>query len=270
VSAVQIRVNSVDGTPLTGISGPSGSADTGDWVSDGMTFYLQDASSGDSTGAAKTLDTVRVQVVGTGGSSNTGPKSGTISATPNPISVSSGQTGAATTLRWQTTGVTNVQIRVGSPSGTPLTGIEGPSGSAATGNWVTDGMTFYLQDASDGSSSGAAKTLASVRVQVTGSGGGSGVQSTLTATPNPIVLAAGQTTARTTLQWQARGASAVQLRVNSPTGSTLTGFVSPSGSLRTNSFVTDGMTFYLQDASNGSSAGASRTLATVQVRLISN
>jgi hypothetical protein len=48
-----------------------------------------------------------------------------------------------------------------------MTGIEAPSGSATTGDWVSDGMLFYLQDATDGDSSGAAKTLATIRVNVT-------------------------------------------------------------------------------------------------------
>jgi hypothetical protein len=49
-----------------------------------------------------------------------------------------------------------------------MTGLEPPNGSAATGPWVINGLTFYLQDASDGSSSGSARTLATVRMQVAG------------------------------------------------------------------------------------------------------
>ena len=37
-------------------------AKTGDWVTDGMTFYLQDASSGNSAGSSRTLAAVRVRV----------------------------------------------------------------------------------------------------------------------------------------------------------------------------------------------------------------
>ena len=49
-----------------------------------------------------------------------------------------------------------------------MTGIEAPNGSASTGDWVANGTVFYLQDASDGDSSGAAKTLAQVAVQTRG------------------------------------------------------------------------------------------------------
>jgi hypothetical protein len=89
-----------------------------------------------------------------------------LSASPNPIRLGSGQTFGTAALTWRATGVARVQVRVGSPSGTPMTGLEAPVGAALTGNWVVDGMTFYLQDASDGDSSGSAKTLASITLRV--------------------------------------------------------------------------------------------------------
>lgn len=93
-------------------------------------------------------------------------RQGTLSINPSPIRVSRGQSRGTATLSWQTTGVSQVQIRVNSPTGPPMTGIEGPSGSATTGTWVSNGMIFYLQDASDGNSSGSGKTLATVSAQV--------------------------------------------------------------------------------------------------------
>jgi hypothetical protein len=146
---------------MTGLEGPTGSAQTGDWVIDGMIFYLQDASDGDSSGRSKTIATVRAQVNST---NSVGPRAGAIGATPNPIVLGAGQTSGTTRISWQAVGVTAVQIRVGSPTGTPMTGLEGLSGSAVTGNWVTNGLTFYLQDASSGDSSGVSRTLAAVRV----------------------------------------------------------------------------------------------------------
>jgi hypothetical protein len=95
-----------------------------------------------------------------------GPAQGTLTANPNPITLAPGQRLGTTTLRWQVTGTTHVQIRIGSATGPVMTGIENPVGSAATGQWVLNGMVFYLQDAGDGNSSGAAKTIATVRVQV--------------------------------------------------------------------------------------------------------
>ena len=156
VRVVQIRVGSPTGPAMTGIEAPVGSVQTGDWVTDGMTFYLQDASDGNSLGAARTIGSVRISTSGA-----SAIRQGSLSATPNPIT-----SGGRATLRWEAKGVVRVQIRVGSPTGPAMTGLENPSGSAATGAWVTNGMTFYLQDASDGSSLGSTRTLASVQVQV--------------------------------------------------------------------------------------------------------
>jgi hypothetical protein len=164
VGSVQIRIGSPTGPAMTGLEGPFGSASTGDWAVDGMLFYLQDASDGDSLGPAKTLASVQVRATFTG--VITGVKSGVIVASPNPVRVASGQAAGTATLNWRAQGVSKVQIRVGSPDGTPMTGYENPTGSAATGDWVTNGMTFYLQDASDGFSAGASRTLSAIRVSV--------------------------------------------------------------------------------------------------------
>jgi hypothetical protein len=47
---------------MTGFEGPNGSATTGNWVTSGMVFYLQDASGGNSAGAFRTLATVRIDL----------------------------------------------------------------------------------------------------------------------------------------------------------------------------------------------------------------
>jgi hypothetical protein len=60
---VQVRVGSANGPAMTGLEAPSGSAETGDWVANGMLFYLQDASDGNSFGSTKTIATVQVQVL---------------------------------------------------------------------------------------------------------------------------------------------------------------------------------------------------------------
>jgi hypothetical protein len=95
------------------------------------------------------------------------PGSGvTFSASPNPV-VPAGPTGLGlVTLSWNAPGLARVQVRVNSPEGPVMTGVEPGAGTASTGEWVTDGMTFYLQDAGSGDSSGGAKTLATVRVGI--------------------------------------------------------------------------------------------------------
>jgi hypothetical protein len=61
VTSVQILVGSSTGVAMTGGLPLTGTADTAKWVTDGMQFFLQDFSSGDSKGDSRTLATVRVQ-----------------------------------------------------------------------------------------------------------------------------------------------------------------------------------------------------------------
>ncbi|HYP06467.1 MAG TPA: trypsin-like peptidase domain-containing protein [Bryobacteraceae bacterium] len=159
-SRVQVRVGTPDGVAMTGAEPSSGSLQTGPWATEGMMFYLQDASDGNPAGAAKTLAYARVERAA--GSQ----KAGIIVLNPVRNFVSPGQTTVSTTVLWRAVGVSRVQVRINSPSGTPLTGLEPPEGSGSTGNWVSEGTVFYLQDASDGDSAGSAKTLATVRAQV--------------------------------------------------------------------------------------------------------
>lgn len=90
----------------------------------------------------------------------------------------------------------------------------------------------------------------------------------ITASPNPIPVTAGQDGA-TTISWNAPSATVIQVRVNSPSGGLLTDN-SNTGSMMTGVWVTNGTVFYLQDASTGNPTAASNTLATVTVNLQSS
>ena len=59
---VELRLGAPDGH-LVRRSGPSGSATTGDWVNNGMLFYLQDVSDGKPLRLEHTLDIVRVSLL---------------------------------------------------------------------------------------------------------------------------------------------------------------------------------------------------------------
>ncbi len=61
VQAVQVRINTPDGDLLASGS-ERGSAQTGLWVADGTTFYLQDVSDGKPLTADNTLATVVVRL----------------------------------------------------------------------------------------------------------------------------------------------------------------------------------------------------------------
>jgi hypothetical protein len=144
-----VRIGSPNG-PLWASSAGSFSAQTGDWVTDGMTFFLQ---FGGNTTDQGTLGTVRIS------SAQTSPFACTVtqfSASPNPI-ITAANLGVATIT-------TNAQcpydVRVGAPDG-PLFASGAGLTSAQTGLWVTNGLTFYLQSLGNTQSQG---TLAKLTV----------------------------------------------------------------------------------------------------------
>lgn len=87
-------------------------------------------------------------------------------ANPNPIQ--SGGTGLGpTTASWDATeqsGVTSVEIHIGSPNGTLLVAA-GPSASNST-NSVSNGTVLYLQDVSGGKALTSANTLSTLTIEV--------------------------------------------------------------------------------------------------------
>jgi subtilase family serine protease len=66
------------------------------------------------------------------------------SANPNPIVSASGA--GTTTLSWSAAGYAQLEITVGSVTGTALTGTVGASGSVSAGKSVTDWTQFFLVD----------------------------------------------------------------------------------------------------------------------------
>jgi hypothetical protein len=88
-----------------------------------------------------------------------------LTASPNPISVTGNTNLGVTTISWLAPGAEAVQVRVNSPDGGLL--VSGSDrGSAPTGLWVADGTTFYLQDVSNGKPLTAENTLATVVVRL--------------------------------------------------------------------------------------------------------
>jgi hypothetical protein len=90
---------------------------------------------------------------------------------------------------------------------------------------------------------------------------------TLTANPNPIHVGSVGALGATTISWNAPGAQIIQVRVGSPTGNLLTDNFNV-GSMQTASWVTNGMTFYLQDVTNGKQLTSANTLATLVVNVV--
>jgi hypothetical protein len=177
------------------------------------------------------------------------------SASPNPIYTSNLYGLGQTTLTFKAPiTVTNIEIRIGSPDGR-LLGSADNSGTAKTGPWVTNGMVFYLQNVTGGLPLTAGNTIATVTAQVIESATGGAPVGTLTANPSTVVVPNGSYLGQTTLNWTAPGASLVQLRIGSPTG-TLFAEAGSTASATTGDWVSDGMTFYLVNVSNGPASAA--------------
>jgi ATP-binding cassette subfamily B protein len=95
----------------------------------------------------------------------------------------------------------------------------------------------------------------------------------LRASPNPIVLAPGDDGGVTNLHWTAIGCSAAEIRLGAADGPLFAGAHYDSGSPNeeartTGPWVHDGMTFFLQDVSDGKSLTEEHTLAKVVVRVV--
>jgi uncharacterized protein (TIGR03437 family) len=241
-NSVEIHVNSPNG-PLFAAGGATGSATTGPWVTNGMTFFLQDATQGTTTSSANTLATLTVQL---GGAS--------LSANPNPILIPSGTTGQ-TTLSWMAPGHSSISIFQGSTSGPLVTSSNSAYGSFTTPSNVTDGTTFVMIDPANPSAQLATTT---VNVKT--------IAGTLTANPDPTPIVAGTPYGQTTLSWQAPNSSTVEIHVGSPGGALFTRGDN-TGSATTGTWVTSGMTFFLQDATSGDVNSYTNTLATVTMQL---
>jgi hypothetical protein len=113
-------------------------------------------------------------------------------------------------------------------------------------------MTFYLQNTSNGLPLTAANTIAKVTL----------IGGTISAQPNPFTPNP-QGLGRTTLTWTSTGTNRVEIHVNAPNGNLLTGSGPGTFSATTGQWVQNGMTFYLQNVSDGLPSTSANTLATV-------
>jgi hypothetical protein len=91
---------------------------------------------------------------------------------------------------------------------------------------------------------------------------------TITADPNPIKVCDGSRTGVTKLTWTSVGPALVEMHVNSPNGDLLAR-TGANGMATTAKWVTDGMTFYLQDVTGGRSLTPENTLATFTAKVTS-
>jgi len=201
--------------------------------------------------SANTLATVTVTAL------NPTPR-GSISARPNPFPPDAQGLGN-TTLAWTSYGTSNVEVHVGAPDGPAFISSGPGSFSANTGHWVRNGMTFYLQNVSNGLPLTGANTLATVTMTAVTSPSGS-----IMAQPNPFTPDP-QGLGETTITWTSAGTTRVEVHVDAPNGNTFARGDPGTFSLATGHWVRNGMTFYLQDVSNGQPLTPANTLATVRM-----
>lgn len=262
VSQTEIRLSSPTGELFTG-GARSGYAATGGWVTNGMTFFLEDVSNGKQPSPSNTLGQITLTLQQA--QSSSGAATTQFSTSPNPITQTTtydGQFVGVMNLQWNAPPtVTRVEIHLFAPDGQLFAGGAG-NGSALTGEWVYDGMTFFLQDVSGGKPLTLANTLGVVVAHVAR-------PTQFSANPNPITqstIVKGVPVGQTTLSWSATNVGSVDIRLDSPNG-TLFASGGSSGTAPTGLWVSDGMTFYLQDTTGGRPLTAANTLGTVVVNV---
>jgi hypothetical protein len=186
--------------------------------------------------SCKWLLWIAVLIMGIGNAplvAQTQPVSGSLTISPNPVTIQPGQTGGTAIVSWTATGSNEYELYRDNPDGTSLISPAGSSGSLQFSGLV-NGTQFRLLTSPFG------QFVASATVSVASA-------YELTAYPNPIGVAPGQAGA-TTLTWSATGRSQVEVRVGAPDGG-LFATGGSTGSAVTASWVTDGMMFFLVDAS---------------------
>ncbi|HSU33113.1 MAG TPA: hypothetical protein VLJ11_17945 [Bryobacteraceae bacterium] len=256
--AYEIHIGSPNGALFaTGIG--YSSTLTGNWVTDGMQFYLQQSGNTTSQGTLAAPLTVHLKP----GFPGLACVATAFSASPNPI-VTNDQYGQTTI-----TAVTNCSfdIRIGAPNGQEFKEGRGYA-SLPTGKWVTDGMTMYLQPHGD---TDAGDTLGVLKLVVQPAPAGCTVND-FSSPDNPIKTKS----VRNTIHVHANATCPYDVRIQSPDGGSLLPGKTPntgllgSGSgettMTTGEWVTNGMTFFLQQQGSISSAGTLATF-TVNTRL---
>jgi hypothetical protein len=251
---VEVRVGAPNG-PLLANGGSQGSATATGWVTNSMTFYLQDVSQGEILTAAYTIAKAVAQV-------ELAPETGFLLAVPNPIALGAGQVFGSATLSWNTSTANTIEVHVNAPNG-PLFVRGGPEGTATASGWASNGLVFFLQDVSEGQPLTTQFTIATQTLSAGGATGGVSFQ----ASPNPAMVSSGAGFGTATLFWNAPSAAMVEIHVGAPEGP-LFAEGGSQGSATATGWVSDGLTFYLQDVSGGKALALANTLATVQAHLL--
>jgi hypothetical protein len=196
---------------------------------------------------------------------------------PTTINIDGETSLGVANLVWSAPSADIIEIHVGSPSG-PLMVRDGPQGRAATGTWVQEGTMFYLQDRSQDHPLDERFTLAWVkvhtRVQVPNIAESASFYVDPATLPDvaqrtTIAVQPGQICGTAYLIWDAPTARIVEIHVGSPDGP-LMARVGNRGKASTGAWVVDGMSFYLQDRTDGKPLDSAGTLSKLIIHLASS
>jgi hypothetical protein len=254
VSKVQLRQGSATGATVSPVLDPAGDY-TSQAVLFGDRYYLQDATSGDSSGAANTLAIVFTPF----------PFATCCGIDPALVFLGPGETTGASTITWNNPRADYMRIFSG------LSGTVGTDNLPASGSMTVpihapafpNDATYYTVRSYNGSGTGDVNLWATA-FQKYGS---------LSSEPSVLQPSNPFQNGQLKLSWVSFGVQSVQLRVGSVTGQTVSGVLSPNGALtipapnpvKDPNGLAGRTTYYLQDASSGDSSGQSKTLATLVV-----
>ncbi len=129
---------------------------------------------------------------------------------------------------------------------------------------VLNGQTYDFQSWSDGGArfhNISTPATATSYVATFSPHRSAATSSRISLSPNPIIVTDGSGLGVATVTWNSRGTSAVQVRVDSPSGNLFDSSGPGTFSFTTGKWVQNGQKFYLQDVSGGKPLTSANTLA---------
>lgn len=239
----EVRINAPNGALFATGNGYSSTL-TGNWVTSGLRFFLQQSGNTSSSG---TLANLTVQV-----KTGQGCIATAFTASPNPIVTNNpfGQT----TITADTN--CSFDVHIGAPNGPMFQQGRGYS-VMKTGTWVQNQMNMYLQPHGD---MDPADTLSVLTLVVQPAVAGCTVN-TFSAVNNPIIT----TTRLNTDTIQADATCPYDIRIGGPGGSLL-GSGQGAMTSQTGNWVVNGLSFFLQLRGDTTSAGTLSTF-TINTKL---
>ncbi len=206
------------------------------------TFRLYDISSGSRVLLASTV----VFAAGTG----------TLTASPNPCTISGSATSCTSTISWSTQNVSSAQVTVQDAGGAEAVFASGLSGSQnAQIQLPPHQYTFRLYDISSGNRAWLAATV----VFAAGTG-------TVTASPNPCTISGSATSCNSTISWSTQNVASAQVTVQNVGGAETVFGSGTSGSQTAQIQAPPNQyTFRLYDISSGNRAWLASTVVSAVV-----